>query len=135
MTQTLSPGRTYRIPASRHRLVTGRFAAALLASFGALTSFYLLLSVTPIYAVSAGAGSAGAGLVTGSLMLTTVLAEFASSRLMGRYGYRAVFAAGALLLGGPVPALLAPHSPYSSVSVVTETAPVVALRESPVSYR
>jgi MFS family permease len=43
-------------------------------------------------------------------MLTTVLAEFASSRLMRRYGYRAVFAAGALLLGGPVPALLAPHS-------------------------
>ncbi len=117
MTQTLSPGRTHRIPAARPRLVTGRFAAALLASFGALTSFYLLLSVTPMYAVSAGAGSAGAGLVTGSLMLTTVLAEFASSRLMGRYGYRAVFAAGALLLGGPVPALLAPHSMVTIVAV------------------
>ena len=59
LAQTLSPGRTHRIPASRPRLVTGRFAAALLASFGALTSFYLLLSVTPMYAVSAGAGSAG----------------------------------------------------------------------------
>ena len=117
MTQTLSPGRGCRIPASRPRLVTGRFAAALLASFGALTSFYLLLSVTPMYAVSAGAGSAGAGLVTGSLMLTTVLAEFASSRLMGRYGYRVVFAAGALLLGGPVPALLAPHSMITIVAV------------------
>ena len=116
-TQTVSPSRTHSIPASRPRLVTGRFAAALLASFGALTSFYLLLSVTPMYAVSAGAGSAGAGLVTGSLMLTTVLAEFASSRLMGRYGYRAVFAAGALLLGGPVPALLAPHSMITIVAV------------------
>ena len=115
MTQTLSPSRPF--PAARPRLVTGRFAAALLASFGALTSFYLLLSVTPMYAVSAGAGSAGAGLVTGSLMLTTVLAEFASSRLMGRYGYRAVFAAGALLLGGPVPALLAPHSMITIVAV------------------
>ena len=63
MTQTHSHGRAarYRIPAARPRLVTGRFAAALLASFGALTSFYLLLSVTPMYAVSAGAGSAGAG--------------------------------------------------------------------------
>jgi hypothetical protein len=71
MTQTVSPSPTCSIPASRPRLVTGRFAAALLASFGALTSFYLLLSVTPMYAVSAGAGSAGAGLVTGSLMLTT----------------------------------------------------------------
>jgi MFS family permease len=119
LTQTLNHGRAaqYRIPAARPRLVTGRFAAALLASFGALTSFYLLLSVTPMYAVSAGAGSAGAGLVTGSLMLTTVLAELASSRLMGRYGYRAMFAAGALLLGGPVPALLAPHSMVTIVTV------------------
>jgi len=115
MTQTLNQGRPLLV--TRPRLVTGRFAAALLASFGALTSFYLLLSVTPMYAVSAGAGSAAAGLVTGSLMLTTVLAEFASSRLMGRYGYRAVFAAGVLLLGGPVPALLAPHSMIIIVAV------------------
>ena len=115
MTQTLNQGRPLLV--TRPRLVTGRFAAALLASFGALTSFYLLLSVTPMYAVSAGAGSAAAGLVTGSLMLTTVLAEFASSRLMGRYGYRAVFAAGVLLLGGPVPALLAPHSLIIIVAV------------------
>ena len=105
------------IPASRPRLVNGRFAAALLSSFGALTSFYLLLSVTPMYAVSAGAGSAGAGLVTGSLMLTTVLAEFASPRLLGRFGYRAVFAAGALLLGGPAPALLLPHSMVTIIAV------------------
>jgi MFS family permease len=123
MTQTLSPAHATRHatrhgrPASRPRLVSGRFAAALLASFGALTSFYLLLSVTPMYAVSAGAGSAGAGLVTGSLMLTTVLAEFASPRLLGRFGYRAVFAAGALLLGGPAPALLLPHSMVTIIAV------------------
>ena len=119
MTQTLSPAHAtrYDIPASRPRLVSGRFAAALLSSFGALTSFYLLLSVTPMYAMSAGAGSAGAGLVTGSLMLTTVLAEFASPRLLGRFGYRAVFAAGALLLGGPAPALLLPHSMATIIAV------------------
>ena len=119
MTQALSPARATRhdIPASRPRLVSGRFAAALLSSFGALTSFYLLLSVTPMYAMSAGAGSAGAGLVTGSLMLTTVLAEFASPRLLGRFGYRAVFAAGALLLGGPAPALLLPHSMATIIAV------------------
>jgi MFS family permease len=119
MTQTLSPvhATRYDIPASRPRLVSGRFAAALLSSFGALTSFYLLLSVTPMYAMSAGAGSAGAGLVTGSLMLTTVLAEFASPRLLGRFGYRAVFAAGALLLGGPAPALLLPHSMATILAV------------------
>ena len=119
MTQTLSPARAtrYDVPASRPRLVSARFAAALLSSFGALTSFYLLLSVTPMYAMSAGAGSAGAGLVTGSLMLTTVLAEFASPRLLGRFGYRAVFAAGALLLGGPAPALLLPHSMATIIAV------------------
>jgi MFS family permease len=119
MTQALRPAHATRhdIPASRPRLVSGRFAAALLSSFGALTSFYLLLSVTPMYAMSAGAGSAGAGLVTGSLMLTTVLAEFASPRLLGRFGYRAVFAAGALLLGGPAPALLLPHSMATIIAV------------------
>ena len=123
MTQALSPAHATRYtsrhtgPASRPGLVSARFAAALLASFGALTSFYLLLSVTPMYAMSAGAGSAGAGLVTGSLMLTTVLAEFASPRLLGRFGYRAVFAAGALLLGGPAPALLLPHSMATIIAV------------------
>lgn len=119
MTQTLSRAHAtrYDVPASRPRLVSARFAAALLSSFGALTSFYLLLSVTPMYAMSAGAGSAGAGLVTGSLMLTTVLAEFASPRLLGRWGYRAVFAAGALLLGGPAPALLLPHSMATIIAV------------------
>ena len=96
--------------APRARLISGRLTLVLLSSFGALTSFYLLLSVTPMYVVSAGAGTATAGVVTGSLMLTTVLAEFASPRLMRRYGYRAVFAVGALLLGGPALALLAPHS-------------------------
>jgi MFS family permease len=116
MTQTRRTGQP-GIPASRTRLVSGRLAVALMSSFGALTSFYLLLSVTPMYAVSAGAGSAAAGLVTGSLMLATVLAEFASARLMGRYGYRAVFAAGALLLGGPALALLAPRSMVMIVAV------------------
>src|SRR6478672_8518523 len=123
MTQALSPAHATRYtsrhtgPASRPRLVSARFAAALLASFGALTSFYLLLSVTPMYAMSAGAGSAEAGVVTGSLMLATVAAEFASARLMRRYGYRAVFAAGALLLGGPALALLGPHSVVTIVAV------------------
>jgi MFS family permease len=122
MTQTGHPGPSASTKppdrrAPRARLISGRLALALLSSFGALTSFYLLLSVTPMYAVSAGAGSAEAGVVTGSLMLATVLAEFASARLMRRYGYRRVFAAGALLLGGPALALLGPHSVIAIVAV------------------
>ena len=122
MTQTRHPGRTAHSgrsdrPAHRARLISGRLALVLMSSFGALTSFYLLLSVTPMYAISAGAGSAEAGEVTGSLMLATVLAEFASSRLMRRYDYRTVFAVGALLLGGQALALLAPHSVVTIVAV------------------
>src|SRR5260370_15207874 len=125
MTQTEHPARTERTarsgpsdrPGLGARLISGRLALALMSSFGALTSFYLLLSVTPMYAVSAGAGSAEAGVVTGSLMLATTVAEFASARLMRRYGYRTVFAAGALLLGGPALALLAPHNLVTIVAV------------------
>ena len=122
VTHTEQPGRTGHSgqsdsPAPRARLISGRLALVLMSSFGALTSFYLLLSVTPMYAESAGAGSAEAGVVTGSLMLATVLAEFASPRLMRRYGYRTVFAVGALLLGGPALALLAPHSVVTILAV------------------
>ena len=41
-------------PAPRARLISGRLALALMSSFGALTSFYLLLSVTPMYAAVGG---------------------------------------------------------------------------------
>ena len=64
-----------------------------------------LAEVTPRYAAAAGAGSTGAGLVTGVLLLGTVAAELAAPILMKRYGYRALLAAGAALLGVPTLAL------------------------------
>jgi MFS family permease len=112
-----APGTPRDRPAPRARLVSRRFALALLAAFGLLTSFYLLLSVTPRYAAAAGAGSAGAGLVTGSLMAATVAAELAAARLLRRFGPRAVLAAGAVLLGGPTLALLASHSIAAIIAV------------------
>jgi MFS family permease len=115
--QTIHARQCANPPAPRARLISSRFALLLMASFGALTSFFLLLSVTPMYAAAGGAGTSGAGLVTGSLMLATVVAELASARLMRRYGYRIVFAAGALLLGGPTLALLASHSVAAIVAV------------------
>ena len=75
------------------------------ASFGAMTCFYLLLSVVPLYAESVGAGGVGAGLVTGALMATTVAGELAIPRLLARFGHRAVLAAGLVLLGAPALAL------------------------------
>src|ERR687897_797531 len=95
---------------SRPRLVTRPLAMALVASFGAMTSFYLLLSVVPLYASSAGAGGVGAGLVTGVLMLSTVDPELATPRLVARWGYRRVFAGGLVLLGAPAVALTASAS-------------------------
>ncbi|NDU74307.1 MFS transporter, partial [Actinomadura sp. DSM 109109] len=59
---------------------------------------------------------ADAGVTTGALMLTTVLAELSLPRLLDRFGHRRVLAAGVLLLGAPSLAL-----PFSS-SMATITA-------------
>src|SRR5262249_45607389 len=104
-----SSGRTGtqgRTGTPRPRIVSGRWALVFLSEFCALTSFSLLLSVTPMYAAAAGAGSAGAGLVTSVLLLGTVAAELAAPILMRRYGYWAMLVAGVLLLGVPALALL-----------------------------
>ncbi len=77
------------------------------SSFGATTSFYLLLSVVPVFATRI-AGGVGAGFSTGALMGSTVAAELLTPRLMRRFGPRAMLACGLLLLG--VPALALPVS-------------------------
>jgi predicted MFS family arabinose efflux permease len=88
------------------RIISGPLALVFLSEFCALTSFYLLLSVTSMYAAAVGAGSTGAGLVTGVLLAGTVVAELASSMLMKRHGYRTLLVVGAVLLGVPALALL-----------------------------
>jgi MFS family permease len=105
-TQAGFSGDTSGTPAGR--LISGPLALVFLSSFGILTSFYLLLSVTPMYAAAAGAGSAAAGFVTAALLLGTVAAELAAASLMKRFGYRTLLAAGAALLGVPALALLSP---------------------------
>jgi predicted MFS family arabinose efflux permease len=73
----------------------------LLASFFTMVGFYLLLSVVPLYAARAGGGNSGAGLATALFMLSTVLAQLGMPRVLARFGYRTVLAAGLLLLGLP----------------------------------
>jgi predicted MFS family arabinose efflux permease len=104
----------------RERLVSGPLVVVFGSSFALLTSFELLLSVTPLYAAKSGAGSAGAGLVTGALLLGTVAAELVSSVLLRRFRYRTLLAAGAVLMGIPALALLAggPLIVVTAVSVV-----------------
>ncbi|MDQ3791095.1 MAG: MFS transporter, partial [Actinomycetota bacterium] len=73
----------------------------LFASFFTMVGFYLLLSVVPLYAAQSGGGNSGAGLATAAFMLSTVLAQLGMPRVLARFGYRAVLAAGLLLLGIP----------------------------------
>lgn len=106
-TLTESPRTTGRSTATprRPRLVTAPLARVLAASFGALCSFYLLLSVIPMLATATGSDSA-AGIVTGLLMLGGVVAELGAPRLMARLGRRRVLAGGLVLLGAPALLLL-----------------------------
>ncbi|WP_232667267.1 MFS transporter [Pseudonocardia sp. TRM90224] len=90
----------------RTGIMSRPLAAVFAANFGALVSFYLLLSTIPMFTGVVGAGEAGAGLTTGVMMLATVTAEFATAWLVSRIGYRTAFGLGLVLLGAP--ALLLP---------------------------
>ncbi|MFE7461953.1 MFS transporter [Streptomyces sp. NPDC057554] len=87
------------------RLLTRPMLMLLVASVGGMGGFYLLLSVIPLYAATAGGGGVGAGLTTGAMMLATVVAEPAVPWFLARFGHRAVVGAGLLLLGVPAAAL------------------------------
>ncbi|MBE1530254.1 MFS transporter [Actinomadura algeriensis] len=100
MSETLRHSET-----ARPRLVGRHLALVFAATLTSLTGFFLLMSVVPMYARTGGAGEVGAGLATGTLMLTTVLAELALPRLIGRFGHRTVLAVGLVLLGLPPLAL------------------------------
>ena len=94
---------------TKPRLLTGPLVRLLVASVGALSSFYLLLSVLPMLATSSGSSGSdsAAGVVTGLLMLGGVAAELASPRLMARLGGQRVLAIGLVLLGAPALLLMA----------------------------
>ncbi len=106
-------------PPARPRLLTAPLALTFLAEFTSLLSFFLLLSVMPMLAAAAGAGSAGAGMITGALLLGTVVAEIAAAPVIRRFGYRAVLTAGAVLLGAPALVLLLPREPQAVMAGVS----------------
>src|SRR6476646_328889 len=90
------------------RLLSRALVLYFVSAFGSMTSFYLLLSVVPLYATSEGASGVGAGLTTGALMLSTVASELATPALLARLGYRVVLAMGLVLLGAPALVLTRP---------------------------
>ena len=84
--------------------MTGRpFRSMLLATTLGFAGYSLLLAVVPLRV--AAAGEFAAGVTTGVLMATTILTQLAVPWLVARTGYRAVFAAGLVLLGAPAPLL------------------------------
>src|SRR5262245_10953487 len=85
-------------------LLTRSLIGLLFAMFGAMTSFYLLLSAVPRYITDLGGTSVDAGLSTGALLLFTVLAELATPSMIARLGRPRLFGLGLLLMG--VPSLL-----------------------------
>ncbi|WP_405771122.1 MFS transporter [Actinacidiphila glaucinigra] len=89
---------------ARPPLVTRQLLLRFATVIGASASFFLLLSVVPLYAQRSGGD---AGLATGALMLATVGGELATPRLVARYGYRMALAAGLVLLGAPALVLTA----------------------------
>ncbi len=105
------------INAPRPRIVNRALLLFFVSPVGAATSLYLLLSVVPLYAISAGAGGIEAGLATGALMFSTVAGELATPRLVARFGYRLAYAAGLVLLGAPALALTASASTTAILAV------------------
>lgn len=92
------------------RIVDRSLIRVFIIMFGTTTSFYLLLSVVPLYATAAGASGIGAGSVTGALMCSTVAIELATPYLVARIGYRTVLAVALVLIGLPSLALAASPS-------------------------
>jgi MFS family permease len=93
------------LTATPPRLLTAATVRLLVLDFAAMSCFYLLLPVVPLYATDRGIGTAGAGLSTGLLLFAAVSAELAAPGLAARLGFRRLLVAGLVLLGAPALAL------------------------------
>jgi predicted MFS family arabinose efflux permease len=87
------------------RLLSGAVLRLLAVEFAAMSSFYLLVAVVPLYSTDRGFGTTGAGLSLGALMAASVAAELGTPALAARVGYRRLLVAGLVLLGAPALAL------------------------------
>lgn len=91
------------------RLVNRSLLMAFLINVGALTSFFLLISVVPKFVSSLGGSPGPAGAVTTAMLAATVVGELSAERATRLVGWRTLLAAGLVLLGAP--ALLIATSP------------------------
>ncbi|MET9274133.1 MFS transporter [Kribbella sp. NPDC003557] len=88
------------------RLLGSQFVRLLVMVFGSGLSMYLLTSVVPMYLAANGSGGVGAGLSTAAMMFSAVGVELVVPRMLARWGYQVVLAAGLVLLGAPSLVLL-----------------------------
>jgi MFS family permease len=65
--------------------------------------FGLLLPLSPLWAVQGGADERGAGLVTATLMLFTVIAQLRVNAVLSALGWARILALGLILLAVPAP--------------------------------
>ncbi|MFF9180622.1 MULTISPECIES: MFS transporter [Streptomyces] len=114
-TQPRRPASPKGRPTDRPPLVTRPLLLRFVSLIGGSASYYLLLSVVPLYATRSGSGGNGAGATTGALMLATVVGEFAAPWFIARFGHRVTLGAGLSLLGAPALALTL----YSGIGWIT----------------
>src|SRR5699024_6061359 len=88
-------------PVSRSVLRTPGLPLVLAMTFLSFSGYAALLPVAPLWVVHGGAGSVGAGMVNGVLMLFTVLTQLLIPTALRRFGWAPVLIAGTLLLGLP----------------------------------
>jgi MFS family permease len=113
----MNPG-TPRVPTATPRspLVTRPLLLRFVSIIGSSTSFFLLLSVVPLFARSR-AGDEAAGASTAALMLATVVGELLTPWFVGRFGYRAALGGGLALLGAATFGFLACHNIEAIVAI------------------
>lgn len=87
----------------RARLFTRDFVLLLAASFTGFASVIPLMSVAPLWASEGGAGSAGVGAVTGTMMAVTVATQLAMGPLLRVLTLRRMLALGAFILAVATP--------------------------------
>ena len=108
-TTALTPDAPSPLAGRRVPLLTRPLLLRFVSIFGAAASFYLPLSVVPMYAKASGSNAA-AGLSTGVLLLATVTVELITPQLVARTGYRLALAGGLVAMGAPALALLTSSS-------------------------
>jgi predicted MFS family arabinose efflux permease len=117
-TRTLARGETRPGADPKPRLVTRPLLIRFVSIIGSSSSFYLLLSTVPEFARATGASAGTAGLATTALTLSSVAAYLVAPRLIGRYGYRPVLAAGLGALGVPALVLAGPSGLGANLAVI-----------------